>query len=295
MKILRRLCCFCLLFMAISAQASERKEREIDGFRFFEEVITTKVPYVSGFFVKEEEQIAISGILWTPYGNHPKPYPLVINSHGSQDGGVELRADPNTSRFFLEKGYAVLYPLRKGFSRKGTPPSEVRADFTEPIQCNNYSSSEAGLQSAIADVKALHKIIATRTDLDIAKTTLMGISRGGFLSLALAAEGLPGVERVLNFSGGWYSEGCYSGFNLMKFEEFGKKIKAPILSFYGDNDSYYSLQHITSNLKALESGGMNSRYILPGAGHGLLFRNREFWVPIVFSDSRRASAKAESQ
>jgi dienelactone hydrolase len=239
---------------------------------------------MSGFFFKEEKQIQITGVLWTPYGNHPKPYPIVIYSHGSQDGGVEINVEPRATRLFLEKGYAVLYPLRKGFNRKGTPPSEVRAEVSEPIQCNNYGSSEEGLQSAIADVRVLYNILTTRTDIDLTKTTLMGISRGGFLSLALAAEELPGVRKVLNFSGGWYSERCYSGFNSMKFEYFGKKIKSPILSFYGDNDNYYSLDHIRSNLQALDKGGMNISHILPGGGHGLLFRNPEFWIPFVFPD-----------
>jgi dienelactone hydrolase len=208
----------------------------------------------------------------------------VIYSHGSQDGGVEINVEPRATRLFLEKGYAVLYPLRKGFNRKGTPPSEVRAEVSEPIQCNNYGSSEEGLQSAIADVRVLYNILTTRTDIDLTKTTLMGISRGGFLSLALAAEELPGVRKVLNFSGSWYSERCYSGFNSMKFEYFGKKIKSPILSFYGDNDNYYSLDHIRSNLQALDKGGMNISHILPGGGHGLLFRNPEFWIPFVFPD-----------
>lgn len=294
---------FCMFFSAVSfgqdnritelknellsTQSSIRNTvttREINGFKFLEETITTTIPYLTGFFSKEEKQIQISGVLRTPYGNHPIPYPLMIYSHGSQDGGVQAISDglPPIIQIFLARGYATYSPIRKGFNRKGMPPSELNADRSEPIACNNYSYSEEGLQSAMADTKALYNMLTKKAEIDLTNVTLMGHSRGGFLSLALAADGLPGVVKVLNFSGGWLSERCYSSFNSGKFEEFSKKIKVPILSFYGDNDRYYSIQNIRYNLRLLEKGGMSSGYILPDGNHSLLFRNLEFWVPLVF-------------
>lgn len=105
------------------------------------------------------------------------------------------------------------------------------------------------------------------------------------MSLALAAEGLPGITEVINFSGGWYPERCYADFNRTLFEEFGKKIKVPIISFYGTADSYYSVYHIEGNLRALERSGLATSHIFPGAPHSF-YRKVSLWQEFVFGTKR---------
>ena len=61
----------------------------------------------------------------------------------------------STIQLFLERGYIVLWPIRKGFSLKGITSVAVSAGESEPIVCNDYNLAEKGLASAMAGVKAL--------------------------------------------------------------------------------------------------------------------------------------------
>src|SRR5205085_1718270 len=144
--------------------------------------------------------------LWVPHEG-PSPHPLAIYSHGSQSAKGEgtYPVEPGQFSAFLERGYAVFFPLRKGFNRQGTPLPQVSASQTEPLAC---SGAEEGLRSAVSDSKALFAALKSgrRSDVDFNDVTLFGHSRGGMLSVALASDKLPGVRRVLNFSGGWQSD-----------------------------------------------------------------------------------------
>lgn len=265
---------YCLLAGGISAQPYQAKEYR--GLEFNEAKITTKVPYKAGFF-SNEKLIEIHGILWMPVeGKFPTPYPMVIFNHGSQDGGTSMTFEPVTTKYFLEHGFAVLSPIRKGFSRSGEPPSDAHADTAEPIACGNAALSESGVKSAMSDVIALRQALTDRKELDLTKVVLAGQSRGGFLSLALAAQNFPGLVGVINFSGGWYSERCFAAFNAESFARFGQSIKVPVMSFYGDVDRYYSLSHIIHNLSFLDSS-QSTYYVLPGGGHSSPRNNQQFW------------------
>lgn len=281
----------CVLTSPTYAQAVVEKIDKCDyglDVGYTEETIKTRVLFTTGFFSKTETQVEISGVLWMPCGkSHPKPYPLMIFSHGSQDGGLQpIRAGfGQIARMFVENGIAVFVPIRKGFNREGTPRSEVHVESAEPISCN-LENMAVGLQSAVSDTKALFNALmmsVRKEDLDYTKITLMGFSRGGVLALALAADGLPGVTRVFNFVGGWAGERCDNGFLSMKFEEFGKKIRVPVFSFYGDRDTYYSESFSRSRVQLLEKGGTPSTYhLIPGGTHGLMYTHWSTWQPIVF-------------
>ena len=139
---------------------------------------------------------------------------------------------------------------------------------------------ERGLASAKADTIELLSRLKDRPELDLTRVILAGQSRGGFLSVALAADGLPGVIGVMNFSGGWHGEPCPGGgsFNQLKFGEFGRRAAVPILSFYGDSDSYFSAGHIRTFLKLLEAqGGKSYGVILPGYSHVRPIGEAQVW------------------
>jgi dienelactone hydrolase len=156
----------------------------------------------------------------------------------------------------------------------------VNAGETEPLAC---SGAEEGLQSALSDSKALITALrsARRADVDFRNITLFGHSRGGLLSVGLAAEGLPGVRSVVNFSGGWQTD-CLA-FNTAKFAEFAQRVKVPVLSFYGAYDSAWDVSHIKANVAALEKGGLGKGHILSGAGHNVFETHASVWAPIVFA------------
>lgn len=264
--------CFLLSSIAhgVSAAAAGVSHRE--------ETIATTVPYktASG----ELAAVRISGALWVP-NEGAVPHPLAIYSHGSQSatGAGSYAVEPKQFAAFLERGYAVFAPMRKGFNRAGTPLSQAKANETEPFAC---AGAEAGVQSAVSDSKALiiALIAARRADVDVKNITLFGHSRGGLLSVAIAANGLVGVKKVINFSGGWQTD-CLD-FNTAKFAEFAEKIKVPIFSFYGAYDSAWGVSHMKANLAALEKNGKGKGHILSGAGHNVFETHVQQWAPIVF-------------
>ncbi len=285
MQIVKALFLLCAYSISVISYAETVTQNCDHGYT--EEVIATKVPYTAGIFFKEQTVVEISGVLWMPCKDYPKPYPLVIYSHGSQHGGVQPIPQRRSliGRIFTERGYAVFAPIRKGFNRRGSPSSEANSYSTEPTSCNNLQENESGLQSAISDTRALFDVLRStkRDEIDFTKITLTGHSRGGFLAIALAANGFPGVVRVINFSGGWTGENCDSGYTHSKFGEFGRNIKIPVNSFYGDMDNYYGERFIDTSVKTLERGGTPSTLnIIQGARHNLVFDLPDIWIPLVF-------------
>jgi dienelactone hydrolase len=131
------------------------------------------------------------------------------------------------------------------------------------------------------DTTAIFKSLLTRKDLDFSKILLAGFSRGGFLSLSLAMQKFPGAVAVINFSGGWVGETCSGGMiNTEGFKKFGQEVKIPTISFYGENDNYYSISHIRTNLEYLAKNQISESHTLPGGNHVILSK-KEFWWPLA--------------
>ncbi len=102
-------------------------------------------------------------------------------------------------------------------------------------------------------------------------------SRGGVTSLALAAEGYPGVVGVINISGGWITPKvmwgdqkgnvCNPSFNPTLFEELGNKLNVPVLSLYGGQDPFFDISHIERNLSFLGKHAFADSLIVARSDH----------------------------
>jgi dienelactone hydrolase len=283
-KVFRSLSFFLTLAVFISGHGLAQ-DTEKPWYGMTEETITTTVPFKSGLF-SSVQQVQISGVLWTPNavpGTANSKIPLVVYSHGSQNPKDGSRVDyivraGDTVLTMLKQGSAVFMPIRKGFYLSGKP-STISADDSEPVDCRSFSLQENGLMSAKSDVLALLRVIEKRSDLDTNKIVLAGQSRGGFVSLALAADGLPGVVGVLNFSGGWHGEPCSpgAGFNQIKLKEFGARIKVPVYSYYGDSDPYYSTGYVTTFLQLLAKNEKARGQIVLSGGHSAARGSYDIW------------------
>lgn len=249
------------------------------GLRYQEIVVTAKGVIESCvFFSCTTKETPIRGLLWLPETKQDK-YKLVVFSHGAQ-GPTPNRptaVEPDRTGLageFFRKGYAVLMAYRKGRVVNELPNSEVSADDVESNSCK--ADMRPGVRSAAADLKAYLQVLSTRNDLDIQSIVLMGHSRGGATSLAVAAERYPGVVGVINISGGWITPYamwgdtgaiCNPAFNPSFFEDIGKKIQVPVLSLYGGNDPYGDVSHIERNLSFLGRHAPADSLIVEGADH----------------------------
>jgi polyhydroxybutyrate depolymerase len=130
-----------------------------------------------------------------------KPLPLVINMAGAtQNGQIEeilSNMDPNAD----ENGYLAVYPDGTRISKVLTPdPVAKQAQY-------GWNAGECcGLPVTrkVDDVGFLEKVIAdvaSRTPVDLRRVYMTGISNGGMMAYAFAAEASTHVAAIASISG----------------------------------------------------------------------------------------------
>ena len=167
--------------------------------------------------------------------NGDGPFPLVIINHGKASGDPRFQERarfPLAAGEFVARGYMVVMPMRRGFSKSG-------GAYILP-GCNIRSSGILEAES-IRDVLA---VLTKRADVDARRIVVIGQSHGGLTTMALGTFDIPGVRGLINFAGGLR---VVSGANTCQwdrtmadaFEAYGARTKIPSIWFYGDNDSYW--------------------------------------------------------
>jgi len=160
------------------------------------------------------------------------PFPIVVINHGRAAGDARFqeRYRPILAvREFLRRGYAVVVPMRQGFSKSGG--TEITGG------CNVYSN---GLQQAIS-VKRAIEWASSKAWADSSRIVVMGQSHGGLTTLAYGMDATTGVKLLVNFAGGLRQTNCinWEGTLIRAFADYGEKTTLPSIWFYGDNDSYF--------------------------------------------------------
>ena len=220
----------------------------------------------------------LEATLYRPPGDGP--HPVVLFHHGSTGGGnVALAATLRPRRqapFFVEQGFAVLAPMRRG--RGSSDGTHVESEGT----CDP-SVLGAGLASAIEDTDAAIAYLRAEPWADPGRVLVAGQSRGGLLAVAYAAERPGTVRGVINFAGGWTSQRCDDsgrGFNQPTFAAAGGRTLVPMLWLYAEQDSYYSAAWVRRYHDAFaQGGGVATFHLFPafgGDGHRLVDRV-EIW------------------
>ncbi len=230
---------------------------------------TIRVPVHSK--VARDASFSLEAFVYRPtvQGKHP----LVLLNHGSP-GGDPKQGEPQAAqaKFFTDRGYIVLVPMRRGRGTSG-------GTSLEALEKNCDSASwKTGLDAAYEDVTAAIDFASSMPDVDATKVLLVGESRGGFLSVAYAAQGLrrSRVVGVINFVGGWVAQAedkCPIDFNEVSFRKFGSATHIPELWLYGDNDQFYTASSIRGYPLAYTGGGGKVTFRLiagvPNNGHWL--------------------------
>lgn len=215
-----------------------------------EEVIQLSVKTAQG-------PVTLETTVFKPEGQGP--FPLLIMNHGKELGEPAQQSRARfvaLSREFVKRGYAVVIPMRQGFSKSGG--SFLHAG------CNIL---DTGLLQA-GDIKAVLTAMRAQPWVDAKHIVIGGQSFGGLAVLALGTEPLPGVKGLINFAGGVRVRdgGCDWKARLeMAVAFYGMKNRLPSLWFYGENDSLFDTRLAERLQQAYTGNGGQAELVNVGA------------------------------
>jgi dienelactone hydrolase len=248
--------------------------------------------YQSGY-IREELRIqmpaagptGLEALLIRPAGNGP--WPLALISHGAPRDGA-ARATMTVNRLyrqaveFARRGFAALVVMRRGYGSSGG----AYAENSGPCARRDYLRT--GRESA-NDLRAAVDAMQKRSDVTTDRFIAVGISAGGFASVALSANPPPGLAAVINFAGGRGSRDeddvCDEDALVRAFAAFGATSRIPTLWIYADNDKFFWPELAHRMHAAFTRAGGRAQFIDAAAfgedGHSLFADGIALWTPMV--------------
>lgn len=208
------------------------------------------------------------------------PFPVAVINHGKSPGDSKFQGRYRpavAARYFLQRGYAVIVPMRQGFSKS--------AGAYIGGGCNVESNGRAQAE----DVKAVLDYVTQQSWADKNNMVVLGQSHGGWTTLAFGTMGYPGVKALVNFAGGLRQEGCIAWENNLAkgAAEYASQTRVPSLWFYGDNDSFFTTSTYRAMFDRYTSSGGAARLVafgLFGTDAHSMFGSRtgsSIWQPEV--------------
>jgi dienelactone hydrolase len=215
--------------------------------------------------------LALEAFVYRPVGLGP--FPILVLNHGSAGGAPkESISWKRDATYWSQRGYIVVAPMRRGRGRStGVSPESEDKNCQVSDWFNSLPKSIQDLDATIEFAEKLPGAIP-------GAVTMIGVSRGGFLSVAYAAEGRhkSKLRSVVNFVGGWVAQAedrCPNDFNSIAFERYAKATKTPMLWLYGMNDLFYGDAAVKSYIDTFrKSGGVADFHLIGGVpenGHWL--------------------------
>lgn len=260
-----------LFFMTLTAFCSLSLSQALELDASLNEVVQN-IPK-KGFFT-----IDLETTIYKPDG--AGPFPIAVINHGKSPGDSRFQGryrPAGAARYFLQRGYAVIVPMRQGFSKSGG--AYVGGG------CNVESNGRAQAE----DVKAVLDYVTQQSWADKNNMVVLGQSHGGWTTLAFGALGYPGVKALVNFAGGLRQESCIAWENNLAkgAAEYASQTRLPSLWFYGDNDSFFSTDTYRAMFDKYTSAGGAARLVAFGTfgtdAHSMFGSNAgaKIWQPEV--------------
>ncbi|MFI4987620.1 MAG: alpha/beta hydrolase family protein [Alphaproteobacteria bacterium] len=220
--------------------------------------------------------------------DEPGRHPLALISHGSPRSAAErpqmtaLAMLPQAKEL-ARRGWAAAVVMRRGY---GSSPGGWAEDFG---RCSNAHYQEASAP-AVADLKAAVAYLATLPEVDASRIIALGVSAGGFATVALTADPPPGLVAAVSFAGGRGSlssdANCSPDALVSAFRSFGSRSRVPMLWVYAENDHFFGPGIAHRFVEAFKEGGGQVTFIAPppfGSDGHKLFSSAgiPIWTPLV--------------
>lgn len=232
------------MFISIPAAHAEVIETA-----FNEQIVM--VPEIDGASTVELETT-----VFKPSGNGP--FPVVIMNHGKALGNPRNQGRDRfvvLSREFVKRGYAVVIPMRKGFSKSSGEYADPGCDMTA------HGRTQASSLQGVVDY------LRTQSWADADHMVVAGQSYGGLTALAFGTQTVPGVRGMINFAGGLKMHGgsCRWEQSLVDaFATYGARTTLPSLWFYGQNDNHFGPELAARLYHAYNQAGGQARLVAFG-------------------------------
>lgn len=169
--------------------------------------------YQKFFIPSGEDGVRLEVVAAKP--QHDGPYPTIIFNHGSTGRGQNKALYSRTicpavvGNYFVERGWMILFPQRRGRGKSGGPYGEGLAPDGSGYSCN-VDIALAGFERAVEDVDSVVRYLREQPNVDQDQLAIGGVSRGGILSIAYAGMRPNTFRGAINFNGGWLGRGCPS-------------------------------------------------------------------------------------
>jgi dienelactone hydrolase len=222
------------------------------------------------------KRVRLEVVLFKPKGSGP--FPLLVFNHGRIYRGTPAsltltESDPELAEVFLEKGWMVAFPQRRGRGKS----DGLYGEWLETYAAKGYydpGGSLPGAERALNDIKAAIAALQRRPDVAGKRLLIGGESGGGILSITYAGGHPQQIAGVINFVGGWVGERCRTASEINgELFERGAKYDRATLWLYGRGDQAYSIAHSRSNFETFANAGGKGEFIefdVPeGNGHSL--------------------------
>lgn len=229
-------------------------------------------------------------------------HPLVVINHGTSDATRMAVAMPVyywLSRWFVDRGYVVVLPQRRGHGATGGQMAESIGSCADP---DHFHSGLA----AADDIEGAANYMSAQPFVAPGEAIVVGISSGGWASLALASRNPGNVRAVINIAGGRGGRPfgqrtdtvCGEKRLIEATRSFANTARVPTLWLYADNDSYFRPDLARAMASAWQAGGGEAElHVFPPYGedgHNLADDRAgwEIWGSTVdnFLDASRKAA-----
>src|SRR5580698_6603235 len=232
----------------------------------------------------------------------PGRYPLALIAHGSPRSPTErpdmtpLAMLPQALEF-ARRGWAAVIVMRRGYGGSDGGWAETFGG------CANPDYADAGLAGA-DDLKTTLEFVSHRPDVDPTRMIAVGVSAGGFATVALTADPPSGLVAAISFAGGRGSvadnDVCHPDRLIDAFRTFGKRSRVPMLWVYATNDHFFGPDLAQQLDAAFTGAGGHVDFISAPAfgsdGHGLFSpAGIPVWTPYVeqFLQQQNLTLRAE--
>ena len=216
------------------------------------------------------ERVRMHAYVFRPPG--PGPFRLAVINHGSiQSRDVRLKYPmpdyPVATRWFLERGFAVVVPQRPGHGVTAGPYFEDQGMCVDPDYRQSGLRTADSIQAAIDDMRV-------QPFAQSSGVIVVGQSAGGWGAIALASRNLPSVAAVVDFSGGRGGRSdnkpnnvCVPDRLVTTAADFGRTARTPTLWIYAQNDTYFGPKLSKRMADAFRATGGSIEYqLLPPSG-----------------------------